>query len=589
MHAVSQEHVPGIELSPMAGPVKLGSDTRSKLTRDMNMFQLWIYDEHPPWKFFVHLLLLLTVTGYVLFRVNQDRGYGLAMTLYLQNALLPGGFNSSNAFMLNFDPVPSVTQAVQVVSGAVEAYYKMPSRSVFRLDHLHTFFPEVPLEPDLVLDSYDSAALAVYLQSLGLPTNTTRFPLSRNSTVPINFTDPSASLSLFYAVSRFSVHFRLRSVELGRYFPLCWAYEPTLHYSAVDRVTGSFSLDILSGNCQHSDPWYKQSVFAMTLLCMLIFGLSCSSCLLTLGEFWSSIKRGTSLLATVLQPFMILSLIGDMANILFSLTVVVGGWLSLDILTHQHEMLGASSRILAAIGSVCAWLNMCQYMSFFRPLNIMWKTIHFAAGDLGRFSVALSIVTMAFIALGMQLFHYNTFEFCSFGNTLRTLFYTANGDTVHDTFNSVKAYGSQFLGFTYMYTMMVLYTCVGLKLFIEILKDGYVDAQQERDQDLREEIALEHDERIQERSEELAQGFERVRDEEEEEELAEEVRQREKEIGTPLYLRRCLGSSYSYDDGECDRRDVHAAAVAELRLHLAGLHDEYCAMLHEALATAFPS
>ncbi|KAL9642756.1 hypothetical protein ABK040_009833 [Willaertia magna] len=167
------------------------------------------------------------------------------------------------------------------------------------------------------------------------------------------------------------------------------------------------------------------------------------------------------------NPWHILGLTGNIMNIASSSLVFTN-------VSYQYFSLDATN-ILLGLSAILVWSNIVQYFSHNPKFYVLIKALRKGLPNVVRFIVGATPILIGYALCGMVLFGSYSQYFRGFENSLITLFSSANGDALHDTFdliygqNLVIAYFSRI----YLITFVCLFTYSVINIFILIMEDAY--------------------------------------------------------------------------------------------------------------------
>lgn len=152
-----------------------------------------------------------------------------------------------------------------------------------------------------------------------------------------------------------------------------------------------------------------------------------------------------------------------------------------------------------AFASCCAlqWISLVRYLQVNTRFHILGLTLQRGLPRVAQFLAGVLPIFVGYVLFGTIMFGAKVPRFQSAGVTATTLFSVANGDEIHDTFNSVSY--TPWIGQVYMYSYMILFSYVVLMVCIGIIEDAFFSAvfpeswpsldQSEREQGLRRQKA----------------------------------------------------------------------------------------------------
>lgn len=127
------------------------------------------------------------------------------------------------------------------------------------------------------------------------------------------------------------------------------------------------------------------------------------------------------------------------------------------------------------MNAILTWLKCFKYLTYFPSIKLLTKTIIYAAGPLGSFSVMITIVLLGFgqaffLAFGIDLVEYRTIV-TSFTALLRMATGDFNYDAMERSHNTVGP------GLFWLFIMMVFFIMVSA--FISLISNAYDRAKSE--------------------------------------------------------------------------------------------------------------
>lgn len=129
-----------------------------------------------------------------------------------------------------------------------------------------------------------------------------------------------------------------------------------------------------------------------------------------------------------------------------------------------------------AFATCCAlqWISLVRYLRVNTRFHILGLTLQRGLPRVAQFLAGVLPIFVGYVLFGTIMFGAHVPRFQSAGATATTLFSVANGDEIHDTFNSV-AY-TPWIGQIYVYSYMILFSYVVLMVCIGIIEDSFFSA-----------------------------------------------------------------------------------------------------------------
>lgn len=127
-----------------------------------------------------------------------------------------------------------------------------------------------------------------------------------------------------------------------------------------------------------------------------------------------------------------------------------------------------------AVCCALQWISLVRYLGVNARFLILGRTLQRGLPRVAQFLVGVLPVFVGYVLFGTIMFGAHVPRFQSPSATATTLFSVANGDEIHDTFNSV-AY-TPWIGQIYVYTYMIIFSYVVLMVCIGIIEDSFFSA-----------------------------------------------------------------------------------------------------------------
>ncbi|CAF3494029.1 unnamed protein product [Rotaria sp. Silwood1] len=142
--------------------------------------------------------------------------------------------------------------------------------------------------------------------------------------------------------------------------------------------------------------------------------------------------------------------------------------------TEVMDMYNAAG-LLLGLSSLCSWIGILRYLSFFPKYNLLFVTIQKTLPFILRFLLCAFIIYCGFIFCGwIVLGPYHT-KFRTISTTFETLFALINGDDMYSTFANLETESIYVWVFSeiYLYSFICLFIYVVSSLVIALIIDGY--------------------------------------------------------------------------------------------------------------------
>jgi hypothetical protein len=138
--------------------------------------------------------------------------------------------------------------------------------------------------------------------------------------------------------------------------------------------------------------------------------------------------------------------------------------------------LSLHDELCLAFAACCAlqWASLVRYLRVNTRFHILGLTLQRGLPRVAQFIAGVLPIFVGYVLFGTIMFGAKVPRFQSASATATTLFSVANGDEIHDTFNSV-AY-TPWIGQIYVYSYMILFSYVALMVCIGIIEDAFFSA-----------------------------------------------------------------------------------------------------------------
>jgi hypothetical protein len=154
---------------------------------------------------------------------------------------------------------------------------------------------------------------------------------------------------------------------------------------------------------------------------------------------------------------------------LFTLICFWQAWFHLYRLSLRDHL-----RFLFATSCALQWMTLIRYLRVTARFHILGLTLHRGLPQMIQFLFGVLPIFVGYVLFGTIMFGAKVPRFQSMGATATTLFSVANGDEIHDTFNSVAF--TPLVGKIYIYSYMILFSYVVLMVCIGIIEDAFFSA-----------------------------------------------------------------------------------------------------------------
>lgn len=158
--------------------------------------------------------------------------------------------------------------------------------------------------------------------------------------------------------------------------------------------------------------------------------------------------------------WIIFALIGNICQILGSLSILIIGGLALDV---NESMIG--------LGCFFSWINVIQHLKQYHTTYIVIDTVSRSFHRFGPYICGVLPIFMAFALLGMCLF-WKTGNYSNLTDALIISYTMVNGDNLFQNMSqNYEAAG--FFGEIYCYAFLLFFISVVQNIFIAIIVDGF--------------------------------------------------------------------------------------------------------------------
>ena len=142
-----------------------------------------------------------------------------------------------------------------------------------------------------------------------------------------------------------------------------------------------------------------------------------------------------------------------------------------------------TEELLIGLGCMLTWIGLIRYMETSGDhYSILGKTLSLSMPTVLKTLISVLPVLMGYTFLGIALF-WRSNRFQNAAGCLITLYALMSGDMVYDTFQDLTGV-HYLLSQLYLYSFVFFSICVIQSLFISVIQDGYVTAQQTTRTDL---------------------------------------------------------------------------------------------------------
>ncbi|KAL0485511.1 hypothetical protein AKO1_014957, partial [Acrasis kona] len=163
----------------------------------------------------------------------------------------------------------------------------------------------------------------------------------------------------------------------------------------------------------------------------------------------------------------VVALIGHIISACGSVATLCNIFYFLDSLVLTNVLLGLSVLL--------SWINVVQYFAHAPGFYVLITTLRRGFPNVFKFIIGAVPILIGYSLCGMVLFGSFTMQFSGFCNSVVTLFSAANGDAIHDTFDSTYGQNPIIAYFSRIYVMsfIAMFTYSVLNIFILIMEDAY--------------------------------------------------------------------------------------------------------------------
>jgi hypothetical protein len=153
---------------------------------------------------------------------------------------------------------------------------------------------------------------------------------------------------------------------------------------------------------------------------------------------------------------------------------IVSSILALSNISYYYMDLRASN-VLLGVSAIFAWSNIVQYFAHNPKFYLLITSLRKGFPNVVRFIIGALPILIGYALCGMLLFGSYTKFFQGLHNSLVTLFASANGDALHDTFDAIYGQNKALAFFSRIYlgSFVCLFTYCVLNIFILIMEDAY--------------------------------------------------------------------------------------------------------------------
>lgn len=140
-------------------------------------------------------------------------------------------------------------------------------------------------------------------------------------------------------------------------------------------------------------------------------------------------------------------------------------------------LLSGTTRIVTGICCLIVNVNVLQYFDSWKKFYTLVLTLQYASTTNIPFLVSVFPLFLGFLGCGLVSFSHYTEDFSTVDNTASTLFALLKGDLIKDIFEDLnnRIYFKTF-GRIFLFSFVLLFISVVLKLFIRMMEDSYTFA-----------------------------------------------------------------------------------------------------------------
>lgn len=163
----------------------------------------------------------------------------------------------------------------------------------------------------------------------------------------------------------------------------------------------------------------------------------------------------------------LLTIVGNVIGVISSIV-------ALSNISYQYADLKASN-ILLGLSAIFSWSNIVQYFAHNPAFYILITSLKNGLPNVIRFIIGALPIFIGYGMCGMLLFGSYSQYFQGLQNSMVTLFSAANGDALHDTFDTIYGQNALLAYFSriYLVSFVCLFTYCVLNIFILIMEDAY--------------------------------------------------------------------------------------------------------------------
>ncbi|KAL4456091.1 hypothetical protein ABPG74_014052 [Tetrahymena malaccensis] len=175
--------------------------------------------------------------------------------------------------------------------------------------------------------------------------------------------------------------------------------------------------------------------------------------------------------------WIVVSIVGNIVQIIGCFIAILDTYMeqNLNVFMYKESIIG--------FGSMFAWIIMLNYLQYNKNVNLMTSTLQKASSNIFMFLLGVLPFFFGFVFLGQCIFwKYTKFEDTT--TTIITLFSLSNGDIVNETFMDTWAEG--ILGQIYLIVFMILFFTAVQNVFITIIMEGYDDSKRDKSNEVKE-------------------------------------------------------------------------------------------------------
>ncbi len=437
----------------------------------LNPIEKYKYYGKFPWKFIIHLLLLVGTSAQALLIICATTEYTRSQErIFYDNFLSEVDKNELDVDrIVSFYTLDDIKKSV---NDSIENFYSLQEKSIEELEYIEDN-PHVEMEIE-------------YLKSFLNEENRFEYLLNQTYKGPFDLKDDELKVFLRNIIA-FQVKFSFKTfVPLSNIKAYeCYLWSITQNYSFRKRSHFILNLDIKRSTCDCSNERIKVSSFSLFInkllwIHIVVIILAAISLILTwkyvykMAKFFWKVKDKLKALPVdtmeereklnniytsrqskwdivkstdkgkLFNKWSIICLLGNIVQVFGT---------ALSFVNHNETM--QTSEGLIGFGCMLAYVNMGRYIDYNKGYSTIYSTISKAIPVVLRYVLGVLPILFGFMFFGLCLF-WKSENFESTSSSLITLFSIMNGDSVLDIFTNVTGI-SFFLGQIFCYVFCLIF------------------------------------------------------------------------------------------------------------------------------------